>query len=166
MLYLEEERMNIFWSQRKVIETFDKLLFSGSDTKHLAELACVWKDWVVCFVFELSFPWKFILVPTYWKIISTFSRLILILAAIISLCPDPLKEVLEAQACWWGQGCMWLVPSQLLFVVQWGTHRSSAVWGAFTQQSCLGKARLLSFLSLFTTAASALVEMVIKCMRN
>lgn len=30
MLYLEEERMNIFWSQRKVVETFDELLFGGS----------------------------------------------------------------------------------------------------------------------------------------
>lgn len=158
--------MNIFRSQKKVIKTFDRLLFSGSCSRDQTLGRAGLFERIVCFGFELSFAWKLILAPRHWKIISTFSRLILILTTIIYVCPDPLREVLEAQACWWGRGCTRLVPSQLLFVVGWGMHRSSAMRGTFTQQSCLGKARLLSFLFPSTTAASALVEMMIKCMRK
>lgn len=161
MLYLEEERD----LKRKLSRLLTSFCSVGltAETNYSAEFACLWKDCFVCFRLELSFAWKLILVPRRWKIISTFSRLILISATIISVCPDSLKEVLEAQACWWGRGCTRLVPSRLLFV---GGRGVDCPHSAFTQQSCLGKARLLCFLSPFTTAASAVIEMMINCMRK
>lgn len=132
----------------------------AAETKHLSELTHVGKDCVVCFEFELSFTWKFICVLRCWKIVSTPSRL-LISAAITSACPGSLKGMLEAQAWWQEWGCAWLGPSQLLFVVRPG------MWDHLPwEQSCLGKVRLLSFLSTSTTAASALAEMMIKCRRE
>lgn len=164
MLHLEEER-GLKGKLSRLLTSFCSVGLRA-ETSYSAELACLWKYCLVCFRLELSFAWKLILVPRRWKIISTFSRLLVISATIISVCPDSIKEVLEAQACWQGRGCTWSVPPQLLFVGGQGVDCPSAMWGAFTQQSCLGKARLLSFLSPFTTAASAVVEMMIKCMRK